>query len=114
MIFPERVFGSASVKRISSGRASAPISLTTWSDSAFFSSGDAVDAVLQRHEAEDRLPLQLVRRADDGRLGDARVGDQRALDLGGAEAMAGDVQHVVDAPHDPEVAVLVLARRRRP
>ena len=37
MILPERVFGSASVKRISSGRASAPISLTTWSDSDFFS-----------------------------------------------------------------------------
>lgn len=30
MILPERVLGSVSVKRISSGRAIAPISLTTW------------------------------------------------------------------------------------
>ncbi len=29
MILPERVFGSISLKRISSGRASAPISLVT-------------------------------------------------------------------------------------
>ena len=34
MILPLRVFGSASVKRISSGRAMAPISFTTCSFSA--------------------------------------------------------------------------------
>ena len=38
MIFPERVFGSVGVKRISSGRANAPISFVTWSRSSFFSS----------------------------------------------------------------------------
>src|SRR4029079_661680 len=31
--------------------------------------------------------------------------NQRALDLGGAHAMAGDVDHVVDAAGDPVVAV---------
>ena len=36
--------------------------------------------------------------------------DERALDFGGAEAVAGDVEHVVDAADDPEVAVLVAAR----
>ena len=33
--------------------------------------------------------------------------DQRAFDLGGAEPVAGDVDHVVDAAGDPVVAVLV-------
>ena len=36
--------------------------------------------------------------------------DDRRLDLGGREPVAGDVDHVVDAADDPEVAVLVLAR----
>ncbi len=35
--------------------------------------------------------------------------DQRALDLGGAEAVAGDVEHVIDAAGDPVIAVLVAA-----
>jgi hypothetical protein len=39
--------------------------------------------------------------------------DQRALDLGGAEAVARDVQHVVDASGDPVVAVRV-ARQPSP
>jgi hypothetical protein len=38
------------------------------------------------------------------------VQHQGGLDLGGAEAVAGDVEHVVDAPGDPVVAVLVAAR----
>ena len=37
MILPERVFGSASVKRISFGFAIAPICFATWSSSASFS-----------------------------------------------------------------------------
>ena len=73
MILPERVLGSASVKRISSGRASAPISLTTCSPSAFFSSALRRHAALERHEGDDRLPLQLVAAADHRRLGDAGV-----------------------------------------
>src|SRR3546814_1080432 len=43
--------------------------------------------------------------ADDGRLGDLCVGDQRALHLGGAHAVARDVDDVVDATGDPVVAV---------
>ena len=35
--------------------------------------------------------------------------DQGALDLHRAQPVAGDVEHVVDAAHDPEVAVLVAA-----
>src|SRR5262249_38738351 len=57
----------------------------------------------------DALALDLVRVADHGGLGHGRVADQGALDLGGAEAVAGDVDHVVDAAGDPVVAVLVAA-----
>ena len=53
--------------------------------------------------------LDLVREADDRGLGDGLVRDQRALDLGGAQAVARDVEHVVDAAGDPVVAVLVAA-----
>ena len=48
-----------------------------------------------------------MRPADDGGLGDLRMIDQRALDLHRADAMAGDVQHVVDAAEQPVVAVVV-------
>src|SRR3954453_19188666 len=37
------------------------------------------------------------------------MADQRALDLGGAHAMAGDVDYVVDAAGDPVIAVGVAA-----
>src|SRR5919107_1320728 len=43
-------------------------------------------------------------------LGDERVRHDRRLDLGRRHAVAGDVDHVVDAPDDPEVVVGVLAR----
>src|SRR5882757_4340781 len=36
------------------------------------------------------------------------MADQGALDFRSANAMAGDVQHIVNAAHDPKIAVLVL------
>ena len=48
--------------------------------------------------------------ADDGGFGDLGVGDERGLDLHGAEAVAADVDDVVDAAHEPVVAVGVAAR----
>src|SRR5881409_3120643 len=33
---------------------------------------------------------------------------QCAFDLGGADTVAGDIEHIVDAPDDPEITVLVL------
>src|SRR5688500_2564208 len=68
-------------------------------------------SALQHHEGAHRLAGQLVRAADDRGLGhELRVGHQRALDLHRAQAVAGDVQHVVDAAHDGYVAVLVAGR----
>ena len=50
-----------------------------------------------------------MRVSDHGGLGDLRVRDQRAFDFRRAEPVAGDVDHVVDAPRYPVVAVLVAA-----
>ncbi len=62
----------------------------------------------QDHERADRLAGVLVLGADDRGLGDLRVRDQRRLDLGGGEPVAGDVHDVVDPAEHPEVAVVVL------
>jgi hypothetical protein len=43
-------------------------------------------------------PLISCGYADHGGLGDLGMGDQRALDLGRAHAVARDVDHVVDRP----------------
>ncbi len=50
-----------------------------------------------------------MRVADDGGLGHCGVLDQRAFHLGGAHAVAGYVNHVIDAACDPVIAVLVAA-----
>ncbi len=63
------------------------------------------------HEGVDGLPFDLVRQADGRRLGHGRVADQRDLDLGRAQPVAGDLDHVVHAADDPEVAVLVALGR---
>src|SRR5690606_36509973 len=55
----------------------------------------------------DALALDVVRHADHGGFGDLRVGDHGAFDLGGAHAVAGNVEHVVDAAGDPVVTVVV-------
>src|SRR5690606_35409323 len=55
----------------------------------------------------DALALDVVREADDRRLGDRVERDEGTLDVGGAEPVARDVEHVVDAAGDPVVAVRV-------
>src|SRR5512143_674292 len=67
-------------------------------------------AVLQGHIDVDALALDVVRVADHGRFRDRLVADQRGLDLGSAEPVAADVDDVIDAAHEPVVAVLVDAR----
>ena len=75
------------------------------------SSSRALDRALERDEGADRLAGVLVGLTDHRRLGDGLVRDDRRLDLGGREAVPGDVDDVVDAADHPEVAVLVAARR---
>ena len=109
MILPERVLGRPGANWILSGVAIGPISLRTCPTRVFFRSSVGSTPCFERHVGVDPLALDVVRVADDRRLGDRLVADQRALDLGGADPVAGDVDHVVDAAHQPEVAVLVDA-----
>ena len=62
---------------------------------------------LEGHERRERLALEFVRLAHHRRLGHRRVIHQRALHLHGADAVAGDVEHVVHPAEDPPVAVVV-------
>src|SRR5438270_2879096 len=64
-------------------------------------------ASVQGDEGVNRLALDVVRVCDDRGLRDFRVGDERAFDLGGADTMTRDVDHVVDAAGDPIITVLV-------
>src|SRR5947199_8441161 len=66
-------------------------------------------AGIQRDESVDRGALDVMREADNGSLGDLGVSNQGALDLGGADAMARDIDHVVDAAGNPIIAILVAA-----
>ena len=64
---------------------------------------------IQRDKGVDRLALDVVRNGDDRGLGDERVGDQCAFDLGGADAVARHIDDVVDAAGDPVIIILVAA-----
>ena len=66
MIFPLRVFGSASAKRISSGLAIAPMCMPTCSRNSVFSEALAVDPALQGDERDHALAFQFIRPADHG------------------------------------------------
>src|SRR5579885_2277510 len=68
----------------------------------------AVDAGLEHDEAARHLALELVLDAEHGALGDVGVGGQHLLHAAGREPVAGDVDDVVGAAHDEDVAVLVL------
>src|SRR5690606_34460371 len=67
------------------------------------------DAVHGRDEGVDALPLQVVGVTDHRGFGDAVVQHQGTFHLGGADTVAGDVDHIVDAPGDPVVAISVAA-----
>mmetsp|Transcript_9282 Transcript_9282/g.23225 ORF Transcript_9282/g.23225 Transcript_9282/m.23225 type:complete len:276 (+) Transcript_9282:2002-2829(+) len=62
---------------------------------------------MQGHKCDDRGALDVVRRADNRGLHDIQMRDQRGFDLGGADAVARNVENVVHAADDPVVAVLV-------
>src|SRR5262249_23505313 len=64
----------------------------------------------QYDEGKHRFALDVIGLADHRGFGDARVRDQCRFDLHRAETMARHFQHVIDAPHDPEIAVLIAVR----
>ncbi len=109
MILPERVFGRLGANWINSGEAIGPISLRTQLHQFL---AQVLARLLARHQGDigvDALALDVVRIADHGGLRHFRMRDQRAFHFGSAHAMAGDVDHVVDAADDPVIAVLVAA-----
>ncbi len=63
----------------------------------------------QSHVNIDGLALERMRHANGRGFGHLRMRHQGALDFGGAHAVSGDVEHIVDAPGDPVVTVLVAA-----
>ena len=109
MILPERVFGRPGAHWIRSGEAIGPISLRTQVTSSLRSSSVGSIAGVERHIGVDALTLQVVRITDHRGLGHLRMRDQSAFDLGGAHAVTGHVDDVIDAAGDPVVAVLVAA-----
>ena len=115
MILPERVLGRSSVQMMRLGRASLPIRSATCSRISATSSSLPSRSPSSVTNAATRLAGVLVAGADDGGLGDLAVADDRALDLGGRHAVAGDVEHVVDAPDHRRCSPPRPAwRRRRP
>ena len=64
-------------------------------------------SVLQHDERRDHLAARLVRPADDAALGHGRVREERALHFDRADAVRGDLDDLVGAAAEPEVAVLV-------
>ena len=108
-ILPERVFGRRATTRASRKHATgADLARARSATSSPRSSPRvALGARLQHDEPERHLPAQLVGDADHGALGDVGVRRDDLLHRAGREAVAGDVDDVVDAPHHEQVAVLV-------
>lgn len=66
-------------------------------------------AVLDGDEGVDSLAGEVVSDADNGGFGDGGVLNESGFDLGGGEAVTGDVDDVVDTSADPVVAVVVTS-----
>ncbi|EPJ40338.1 hypothetical protein STAFG_2587 [Streptomyces afghaniensis 772] len=67
----------------------------------------AVAAGFQDDEAARDLALEFVGDADDGAFGDVGVGGQGLFHAAGGQAVSGDVDDVVGAAHDEDIAVVV-------
>ena len=109
MILPERVLGKPSAKRISSGRARGADLLDDVLHQLLFQVLVGRIATFKGDEAADCLSLEIVRLADHGGLGHLLMADQRAFNFHRAQAVPGNVDDVINAAHDPEIAVLVAA-----
>ena len=58
----------------------------------------------------DALAFDVVRKSDDGGLGNLRVSDQRTLDFRSPQAVAGDIDHIIHAARNPVITVRVASR----
>ena len=110
--FPERVFGSTLTKCTRAGardRAELAVDglhhLALVCELLFRRVG--LRRVLEYREGHRDLALELIGDTDDRNFGYVRMRRQRLLDLAGAEPVPRDIDHVVGAAEDEEVAVLV-------
>src|SRR5215216_6016401 len=67
----------------------------------------SLSVTFQNHVGHDSLALILVEPPDNGGLGHGLVGDERAFDLHGADAVTRDVHHVVYPARDGVVTILI-------
>ncbi len=111
MIFPLRVFGSESAKRIDVGaRELADLLVDVRGERVLQLLRRPSGPALSVTKTTSAWPLSSSGRPTAAASATDGVAHEGALDLGGADAVAGDVEHVVDAADDPEVAVLVASR----
>ena len=107
-ILPERVLGRRCTTTAVLKLATGPMrSRTSATISAAIRAGDRSAPGLQHQEAQRHLALERVGDADDGAFGDIGMRGQHLLDRAGREAVAGDIDDVVGARHDEDIAVLV-------
>ena len=106
-ILPLRVLGSVSVNRISSGLAIEPISLATPGFQRIAKLTGGPDDGITVTNAQRAWPFMSWGRPTTAALVTV-VGDQRRFDLHRAQAMAADVDDIIDAAHNPQVAILIL------
>lgn len=74
-----------------------------------FESNVRIITHFQGHEAGDCLAFEIMRATDNGGLRDGWVSDEGGFDFRGSEAVAGDVEHIIEATDDPEVALFIAA-----
>jgi hypothetical protein len=108
MILPLRVLGSMSVKSISSGLASPPISFATHWRSSSLSWGTGSSSMLERDERGNGLTFKLIRTPYHRSLGHGFMRHQCRLHFHGAKAVAADVEYIVHPPHDPEISIFIF------
>src|SRR5215471_19179453 len=61
----------------------------------------------QNHKSLDVFSFDFIGASDDRGFCNCRMTNQRALNIGGADAMSGDIQHIVCASDDGEVPILI-------
>jgi len=76
----------------------------------FFQRVVGFHAIHRRDKGVDALAFDIMGIPHHSGLGDLVVQHQGALHLGGADTVTGHVDHVVDAPGDPVVAVFIASR----
>ncbi len=92
MILPDRVLGRPGANWITSGEAIGPISLRTWATSSLRRSSIAVMSLHEGHVGVNALALTSWGKPTTAASETQSMRHERAFDLGGAHAMARDIE----------------------